>query len=198
MLTYRLTNSCIWGHLTLYIGRWWAHQHHLSALTGLLHHVKQIIRCSTWSPDAYQSSREKPALTQNTSEQKGFPRGSMVKNTPANAGDLRNAGWIPGLGRSPGGGSGNPVSLAWKTPWTEEPGGLQSMGSQRVGQDWASEHIQDSRKYLTLWCWGRGGRRLGWEIAIQFYISWVSDTKESLKNKHTHMTFALHNTLRLL
>ena len=30
-------------------------------------------------------------------------------------------------------------SLAWKIPWTEEPGGLQSMGSQRVRHDWASE-----------------------------------------------------------
>ena len=30
--------------------------------------------------------------------------------------------------------------LAWKTPWTEEPGGLQSMGSQRVRQDWARTH----------------------------------------------------------
>ena len=29
-------------------------------------------------------------------------------------------------------------TLAWKTPWTEEPGGLQSMGSMRVGQDWAT------------------------------------------------------------
>ena len=28
--------------------------------------------------------------------------------------------------------------LAWKVPWTEEPGGLQSMGSQRVGHDWAT------------------------------------------------------------
>ena len=28
--------------------------------------------------------------------------------------------------------------LAWRTPWTEEPGGLQSMGSQRVGHDWVS------------------------------------------------------------
>ena len=28
-----------------------------------------------------------------------------------------------------------PSILAWRTPWTEEPGGLQSMGSQRVGQD---------------------------------------------------------------
>ena len=29
-------------------------------------------------------------------------------------------------------------TLAWKLPWTEEPGGLQSMGSQRVGHDWAT------------------------------------------------------------
>ena len=29
--------------------------------------------------------------------------------------------------------------LAWRIPWTEEPGGLQSMGSQRVGHDWATE-----------------------------------------------------------
>ena len=30
--------------------------------------------------------------------------------------------------------------LAWKTPWTKEPGRLQSMGSQRVGHDWMMEH----------------------------------------------------------
>ena len=29
-------------------------------------------------------------------------------------------------------------TLAWRIPWTEEPGGLQSMGSQRVGHDWSS------------------------------------------------------------
>ena len=60
----------------------------------------------------------------------------MVKNPPANAGD---AGSVPGPGRSPGEGNGNVAphssALAWKTPWTEEPGGLQSMGSQRVGHD---------------------------------------------------------------
>ena len=33
----------------------------------------------------------------------------IVKSTPANAGDIRDAGLIPGLGRSPGGGHGNPV-----------------------------------------------------------------------------------------
>ena len=30
--------------------------------------------------------------------------------------------------------------LAWRIPWTEEPGELQSMGSQRVGRDWATKH----------------------------------------------------------
>ena len=30
--------------------------------------------------------------------------------------------------------------LAWRVPWTEEPGGLQSMGSQRVGRDLVTEH----------------------------------------------------------
>ena len=40
---------------------------------------------------------------------KGFPGGSVVKNPPANAGDLRDAGSIPGLGRSPGEGNCNPL-----------------------------------------------------------------------------------------
>ena len=55
----------------------------------------------------------------------------VVKNLPANAGDTRDTGSVPGLGRSPGGGNGNPLQyLAWRIPWTEEPSGLQSMGSQ--------------------------------------------------------------------
>ena len=47
----------------------------------------------------------------------------MVKKSPANAGDIRDSGSISGSRRSPGGGQG---ILAWETPWTEEPGGLQS------------------------------------------------------------------------
>ena len=55
----------------------------------------------------------------------------VVKNLPANAADARDAGSIPGSGRSHGEGSGSPHSsiLAWEIPWTEEPGGLQSMRS---------------------------------------------------------------------
>ena len=55
-----------------------------------------------------------------------------VKNMPANAGD---PGLIPGSRRSSGEGDGNPYSIAWRIPWTEELGRLQSMGSQRVGHD---------------------------------------------------------------
>ena len=60
----------------------------------------------------------------------------MVKNLPTNTGDVRDAGSILGLE--------DPLEevmatrssiLAWRIPWTVEPGGLQSMGSQRVGPD---------------------------------------------------------------
>ena len=66
----------------------------------------------------------------------GFPAGSVVKNPPANAGDLRDVCSIPGSGRSLEGGMATHSSLlACKILWIEEPGGLQSMGSQRVGRD---------------------------------------------------------------
>ena len=59
----------------------------------------------------------------------------VVKNQSINAGDIRDD-LIPGLGRSPGGGIATHSSiLAWRIPWTEEPGGLQSMGSKRVEHD---------------------------------------------------------------
>ena len=66
----------------------------------------------------------------------GFPGGSEVKKLPANTGDTKDAGLI--LGRE------DPLEekmathtsiLAWRIPWTEEPGGLQSVGSQRVRHD---------------------------------------------------------------
>ena len=57
-----------------------------------------------------------------------FPGGSVVKNPPANAGD---AGSIHRLGGPPEKEMATHLSiLAWEIPWTEEPGGLQPMGSQ--------------------------------------------------------------------
>ena len=63
---------------------------------------------------------------------KDFPRGSDGKESAHNAKDL---GLIPGLERSPGGGQPTPVFLPRESPWTEEPGRLQSTGSQRVRHD---------------------------------------------------------------
>ena len=60
----------------------------------------------------------------------------MVKNLPAYPRDTRDVGSIPGSGRSPGEGNGYfSRILAWRIPWTEEPGGLQSMESPRVRHD---------------------------------------------------------------
>ena len=66
----------------------------------------------------------------------GFPTGSVVKNMPVNAGDTGDVGSIPGSGRSLEEEMATHSGiLAWKIPWTEEPGGLQWMGLQRVGHD---------------------------------------------------------------
>ena len=60
----------------------------------------------------------------------------VVKNPPANAGNIRDVGSIPGSGRFPGEGNGNPVQYSCLgNPMDREPGGLQSMGPQRVRKD---------------------------------------------------------------
>ena len=62
----------------------------------------------------------------------GFPGGSEVKASARNAGDL---GLIPGEDPLEKALATHSSILAWRIPWTEEPGGLQSTGSQRVGHD---------------------------------------------------------------
>ena len=58
----------------------------------------------------------------------------VVKNPPANTGNVKDVGSILGSGRSLEEGMGIHASiLAQIIPWTEEPGGLPSIGSQRVG-----------------------------------------------------------------
>ena len=57
----------------------------------------------------------------------------MVKSPPANAGDVRDGGLIPGSEEPLEEGMAVHSSiLVWRIPWTEEPGGLQSIGLQRV------------------------------------------------------------------
>ena len=59
----------------------------------------------------------------------------MVKNPPADAGDIRDAGSILGSGRSLGGGHGHPLQCSCLENPMEESGGLQSIGSHRVRHD---------------------------------------------------------------
>ena len=70
---------------------------------------------------------------------KGFPGGSYSKESACNMGHL---GSIPGLGKFPWmrAWQPTPVFLPGEFPWTEEPGGLQSMGLQRVRHDWVTKH----------------------------------------------------------
>ena len=69
-----------------------------------------------------------------------FPGGSLVKNLPAKQEfQFQSLGWQD----SPRGGHGNPFQyLAWRIPWTEEPGGLWSMGSRRVEHNLATKQQQ--------------------------------------------------------
>ena len=66
----------------------------------------------------------------------GFLGGAEVKNPPADAGDVRDTGSVPGSGRYPGVGNGTPLQyFCLEYPWTEEPGRLlQSMLLQKVRQ----------------------------------------------------------------
>ena len=68
----------------------------------------------------------------------------MVKNLPA-----MQETWVPSLGQEDAlekEMATHSGTLAWKIPWTEEPGGLQSIGSQRVGHDWVASF---SHAYLS-------------------------------------------------
>ena len=72
----------------------------------------------------------------------------MVKASVYNAGDL---GSIPGSRISSGEGNGNPL-LPGKIPWIEEPGRLQSMGSQRVGHNLATSLTGSTLCYVVRVC----------------------------------------------
>ena len=75
------------------------------------------------------------SFTQRGGDERASQAALVLKRLPANAGDEGDAGSIPALGRSPGGGLGDPLQYSCLENPTEEPGGLQSMGLQRVRRD---------------------------------------------------------------
>ena len=92
--------------------------------------------------------------------------------------------------------------LAWRTPWTEEPGGLQSTGSQRVGHDWVTNFHFFTFPSLVYWAslvalmvknlpamWEAWVRSLGWEDPLEkgmntdsSILAWkILSTEDSLR-----------------
>ena len=60
----------------------------------------------------------------------------MVKHLPAmQETPVQSLGWERPLEKEM---ATHPSTLAWKIPWMEEPGGIQSMGSKRIGHDWST------------------------------------------------------------
>ena len=100
---------------------------------------KSRARLSDWTATNLNSPKdrkEEVAFTEQLLFTGGFPGDLVVKYPPVNAGDFQET-WVWFLGRE------DPLEkemathssiLAWKIPWTEEPGGLQSMGSQNLTQ----------------------------------------------------------------
>ena len=96
-----------------------------------------------WCVDYWKAEERalSPTIRRSNSRQGTFQVALVVKNLPINAGNVRDAGLIPRLGGSPREGNGSlPSTLVWEIPQTEEPGRLQSMGSQGVGRDWSDSH----------------------------------------------------------
>ena len=92
-----------------------------------------------------------PGLGRSPGEGIGYPLQyfwvSLVTQTVKTACNSGNLGSISGLGRSPGGGHGNPLHK--ESPWTEEPGGLQSTGLEKVRHNRVTKHTAQSFKYQS-------------------------------------------------
>ena len=79
----------------------------------------------------------------------------VVKNLPTNAGDLRDTGSIPGSGRSPGEGNGNPLQYSCLgNPKNRQAWWAIELGSRRVGHDWSD--LAHTHAFFKLRCihWG--------------------------------------------
>ena len=99
-----------------------------------------------------------------------FPHGSDSEEFIC---DAEYLGLIPLLGRSPGGGHGNPLQYSGDSPWTEEPGGLQSVVSHRVGHNWETKHTQNGERDTETRLTDKGKRkkvrcmeRVTWKLVL--------------------------------
>ena len=102
--------------------------------------IKKLLQLAQMVYHGKKYTKENGKIKEPTKDRKGFPGGSEVKASSCNAGDL---GSIPGLGRSPGEGNGNPLQYSC----LENP--------MDGGAWWATVHAvaeSDTTEHLTSWC----------------------------------------------
>ena len=138
-------------------------------------HVTHLLLCLVNLPEIIGSisSGLSHLQIQRSSVSSGFSGGSDCKVSARNAGDL---GSIPGSGRSLEKEMATHSSiLTWRIPWMEEPGRLQSTGSQRVSHDWATSLHFTSSLFI------KQPSNLGWLLCMQKVMArkWFPDNQVS-------------------
>ena len=112
--------------------RLWGRQKEQPFLTGVNISVAMNTLCSHFI-SLSQAGGGGTCISGSVSIESGFPGGANGKEPPANAGDVRDVGSIPGSGRCPGGAHGNPHQYSCLgQPQTEGPSRLQPVGLQRA------------------------------------------------------------------
>ena len=89
--------------------------------------------------------------------------------------------------------------LAWRIPWTEEPGGLQSMGSQRVGHNWATEYSTQQQPSPLAWHWKHFMIQSQFTLSVSFPIIlpiWFPHKQAKLCILNLYAFFQLFATLK--
>ena len=101
---------------------------------------------------------------------------------------VRSLGWVDPLEE---GMAIHSSIVAWKIPWTEEPGGLQSMGSQRVRYEWAHTHIK-----MVEWFWMGGTDRLNLCLRSRGLLGshrWMAPGEKGQKEKQRSLWMSVRS-----
>jgi len=119
----------------------------------------------------------------------GFLGGSVVKNLPANAGDMREVGLILGQENPLEEGMATHSSiLAWRMPWTEKPGELQSTRLQRVRYDWVTNTFTLFSLLLTTTLYIRSPELIHLTTGSLYPYTNISSVPHPLAPRNHHCT----------
>ena len=106
----------------------------------------------------------------------------------------KRQGLIPGWGRSFSRKWQSTRFLAWKIPWTEEPGGLQSTGLQRVGHDWVHTHTHAHTHML----WKDSSHLVNWHIHHVIHHTFIFFWWEHWHSTLLYNTVLIHQAIQYI